>query len=66
MEGTIKRLVRERGFGFIKASNGSGEFFFHRSSCVGTPYESLREGQHVTFEIEPSDKGPRAKDVEAQ
>ena len=29
--GTIKRLVRDRGFGFIRDDNGQ-EWFFHRSA----------------------------------
>src|SRR5436189_44906 len=41
--GTIKRLVHDKGFGFIAASDGS-EYFFHQSSCQ-TPFDELREGQ---------------------
>src|SRR5438132_837411 len=41
--GTIKRLVHDKGFGFIAASDGS-EYFFHQSSCQ-TPFDELREGR---------------------
>ena len=47
--GTIKRLVSDKGFGFLAASDGS-EYFFHQSACNGCQFDSLREGQAVTFE----------------
>jgi len=61
--GTIKRLVRDRGFGFIKDDSGQ-EWFFHRSSVQGD-FEQLSEGQRVSFDEEASDKGPRAGSVRA-
>jgi cold shock protein len=62
MSGTIKRLVSEKGFGFIAAGDGA-EYFFHQSACSGTPFDSLREGQAVTFERGQGPKGPRAENV---
>jgi CspA family cold shock protein len=59
--GTIKKLVAERGFGFIAAEDGK-EFFFHRSGTEGD-FDSLQGGEKVSFEIEASPKGPRAKGV---
>ena len=56
--GTIKRLVRDRGFGFIR-DDGGQEWFFHRSSVQGN-FDQLNEGQRVSFDEEPSPKGPRA------
>ena len=49
MNGTIKRLVSDKGFGFIAAGDGN-EYFFHQSACSQTPFDDLREGQAVTFE----------------
>jgi len=60
--GTIKRLVRDRGFGFIRDEGGQ-EFFFHRSAVRDVPFEELSEGQRVEFEDEPSGKGPRAANI---
>lgn len=60
--GKIKKLVSDKGFGFISANEGK-EVFFHRSGLVGTSYESLREGQDVEFDTESSPKGPRAINV---
>ena len=59
--GTIKKLVSDRGFGFIAAEDGK-EYFFHRSSTEGN-FDSLKGGEKVSFEIESSPKGPRAKSV---
>jgi CspA family cold shock protein len=62
MSGTIKRLVRDKGFGFITAGDGT-EYFFHRSACTQTPFTDLREGQTVTFEQGEGPKGPRGENV---
>ncbi len=59
--GTIKRLVRDKGFGFIRDEGGQ-EWFFHRSA-VQDSFDELREGQRVTFDEEASTKGPRAGNV---
>jgi cold shock protein len=60
--GTIKRLVRDKGFGFVAASDGN-EYFFHQSACQGVQFDSLREGQSVTFDKGQGPKGPRAENV---
>jgi len=60
--GKIKKLIRERGFGFISDTDGN-EVFFHQSSVVDTKFDSLTEEQSVEFEIEKSPKGPRAINV---
>ena len=48
--GTIKRLVRDRGFGFIR-DDGGQEWFFHRSSVKAGAFEELNEGQRVSFDV---------------
>ncbi len=62
--GKIKKLVRDRGFGFISDTDGR-ELFFHQNALLEVKFESLNEEQAVTFEVEKSDKGPRAIDVRA-
>lgn len=62
LEGTIKRLVTDKGFGFVAAGDGP-EFFFHQSACNGVQFDDLREGQTVTFEEGHGPKGPRAENV---
>ena len=59
MNGTIKRLVSDKGFGFIAAGDGT-EYFFHQSACTGTAFDQLREGQAVTFD---KGQGPRGENV---
>lgn len=60
--GKIKRIVNDRGFGFISDTDGR-ELFFHRSSLTGISFDTLREDQKVTFEVENSPKGPRAVNI---
>lgn len=60
--GTIKTLIRERGFGFITAEDGR-EIFFHRTGLVSADFDSLHEGDKVEFEVETGPKGPRATNV---
>jgi CspA family cold shock protein len=61
-QGTIKRLVRDRGFGFVRDEAGQ-EWFFHRSSVANGAFDQLNEGQRVSFDEEPSNKGPRASNI---
>ena len=60
MNGTIKKLVSDKGFGFIAAADGQ-EYFFHQSACPA--FGELREGQSVTFEKGQGPKGPRGENV---
>ena len=60
-QGTIKKLVTQRGFGFIDGEQG--ELFFHQSSVQGTAFEDLREGQKVGYTEGSGPKGPRAEEV---
>jgi cold shock protein len=62
--GKIKKLVRDRGFGFISDTDGR-ELFFHRNGVVDVKFEDLTEEQSVSYEVEKSDKGPRAINVRA-
>jgi cold shock protein len=61
MEGTIQKLMRERGFGFIRA-NGH-RIFFHRSGLREFDFQTLKEGQAVEFELERGPKGLQARNV---
>jgi len=62
-KGTIRRLITDKGFGFIKAEDEK-DLFFHRNELEGVDYSSLREGQEVEFEIGQDSKGrPQAVKV---
>ena len=60
-QGTIKRLVSDRGFGFVEGE--SGDVFFHHSSVEGVNFEELNEGQMLEYELGEGPKGPRAENV---
>ena len=63
--GSVKKVVFERGFGFIAADDGQ-EYFFHRSGLDRSlDFDRLGAGERVSFEVERSDKGPRARQVRA-
>lgn len=62
MKGTVKKCIREKGFGFIAAENGK-EIFFHRSSLDGVDFDNLDESASVEFDVEQSPKGERAANV---
>lgn len=63
MTGSIKKVVPERGFGFIAAEDGA-EYFFHRSSVDSSlTFENLSIGEPVSFAVESSPRGPRAQNV---
>jgi CspA family cold shock protein len=67
MRGKIVRLVRDRGFGFIKDEGGQ-EVFFHATGVQGTtPFDNLSEGQEVTYEkqMDSRGRGERAVNVQA-
>jgi len=61
-KGTIRRLMRDRGYGFITTEDGK-DIFFHRTALRGLRFDSLKEGQSVEFEVETGPKGPRTADV---
>jgi CspA family cold shock protein len=62
-QGTIKKLVVDKGFGFISGERGD-DVFFHHSALVGTTIEALSEGQPVEYEEGRGPKGPRAENVQ--
>ena len=62
MKGKVKRLIRDRGFGFITSEDGT-EVFFHRSELVEADFDTMEEGAGVEFDLESGAKGPRAVKV---
>jgi CspA family cold shock protein len=62
--GTIKKVVSDRGFGFIAAEDGK-EYFFHRDGLnPSLDFDRLSGGERVSFDVEQNPKGPRAKNVQ--
>jgi len=71
-QGVIKKIVSDRGFGFISGSRDGGkreDVFFHHSTVEGSQFDDLQEGQSVEYEIDDNadsrrqGKGPRASVV---
>ena len=62
--GPIIRIVRDRGFGFVRTENGS-EIFFHHSTLPPGVFDMLQEGQEIEFDVEndPRGRGQRAGNV---
>jgi CspA family cold shock protein len=66
-QGTITKIVADRGFGFIAGERG--EVFFHHSSVEGGAFDNLQEGQAVEYQLDTGNdprrrgKGPRASTV---
>ncbi len=60
-QGSIKKLISNKGFGFIEGENG--ELFFHSSAVENSSFEELREGQSVEYVEGSGPKGPRAENV---
>jgi len=63
--GTVKKVISDRGFGFITAEDGK-EYFFHRGALdMSLDFDRLTGGEKVEFDVEQSPKGPRATRVHA-
>ncbi|MCX6024581.1 MAG: cold shock domain-containing protein [Chloroflexi bacterium] len=67
-QGTIKKLVSERGFGFIlpaEADASGKDLFFHRADMQGTSYDALREGEMVMYDVGTDERRgtPKAMNV---
>ncbi len=60
-QGTIKKLLPDKGYGFIEGERG--DLFFHHTAVEGTTIEDLQIGQSVSYEEGRGPKGPRAENV---
>ena len=64
--GKIKKLVQDKGFGFIQTDSGE-DVFFHHSTVADSGFDNLTEGQKVEYTVEQGGgqkgKGPRAASV---
>jgi len=57
--GTVKFFDATRGFGFIKDTNSSEEYFVHSSGLNDT----INENDEVTFDLKQGKKGLNAVNV---
>ena len=65
IQGTVKWVNGEKGFGFITREDGEKDCFVHHSAIQGEGYKNLTEGQRVEFEVVQGPKGPAAEKVVA-
>jgi CspA family cold shock protein len=64
MTGTVKKIIRDKGYGFIVPDDGSDDVFFHRSSMAArAQFEDVHEGDTVQFQVRRGEKGPVAFDL---
>lgn len=61
--GKVKWFNDAKGFGFISNDDGSGDVFAHFSAITMDGFKTLAEGEAVTFDVEQSDKGPKAANI---
>lgn len=61
-EGTVKWFSEKKGYGFIEQEDGA-DIFVHFSSINMPGFKTLAEGEKVNFDVEDSDRGPVAKNV---
>ena len=63
--GSVKKVISDRGFGFITADDGQ-DYFFHRNELDSSlDFDRLSGGEKVSFDVEASPRGPRAVRVKA-
>ena len=67
-QGTIKKLVSDRGFGFIMPEgelNTGKDLFFHRVDVLDSGYDALREGDPITYDLGTDERRgtPKAANV---
>lgn len=63
MKGAIKSIISDKHFGFITPEDGSKDVFFHETGLQGIQFSELKSGDAVSFDVEQSEKGPRAVNV---
>jgi len=58
-EGTVSFFDDSKGFGFIKVKGSQESLFTH----VSRHEDEIKEGNKVSFDVEPGDRGPVAVNV---
>jgi CspA family cold shock protein len=61
--GRVKWFNEKKGFGFIEVQGGGKDVFVHYSGIQADGFKTLMEGDEVQFEVQESQKGPKAVNV---
>jgi cold shock protein len=61
-KGTVKWFNESKGYGFITAEDGT-DVFAHYSAIQTNGFKTLAEGDSVSFDVLPGDKGPKASNI---
>ena len=60
MQGTVKKFIDDKGFGFIQSDEGGDDVFIHHSNINMEGFKVLSEGDRVEFDTQPGRKGMEA------
>jgi cold shock protein len=63
MQGKVKWFNDQKGYGFITPDDGTPDVFVHHSAIQAQGFRSLSENQAVQFDLNQTDKGPKAANV---
>ncbi len=64
LNGKVKWFNGVKGYGFIERENEEKDIFVHFSAVKKSGLKYLKEGEQLTFEINNSDKGPLATNLQ--
>ena len=64
LNGTVKWFNDAKGYGFIKGEDKEKDVFVHFSAVQNSGLKYLKKGEQLTFEVEYSDKGPSALNLQ--
>lgn len=62
MKGKVKMFDAKKGYGFIRAEDGT-DVFFHYSSLMMEGFKTANPGDEVEFDVSNTEKGLRASNV---
>lgn len=63
VQGTVKRVMEEKGFGFIAQQSGIDVFFHKRDLDKSVPFDESLVGKRVEFRVITGDRGPKAESI---